>query len=131
MKPLLRAAKVLSDPTRVRILVSLRGRELCVCELMDVLGTSQSTLSTHLQVIRKADLVSVRRQGKWLYYALKPETETLMEFVVDQFELGKNTDPALRRDAAKLEKRLSLRDGGLCCVGVESCSPKKKRGTRE
>lgn len=131
MKPLLRTAKVLSDPTRVRILVLLRGQELCVCELMDVLGISQSTLSTHLQVIRQADLVSVRRQGKWLYYALKPETENLLVFLLGHFENRKTTDPIFKRDAAELEKRLSLRDGGLCCVGVESCSPKNKKGSCE
>ena len=57
MDELVLTAKALADATRVRILAALRGGELCVCELGDALGVTQSTLSTHLQVIREAGLV--------------------------------------------------------------------------
>ena len=61
MNELLVTAKAFADPTRVRSLAALRGGELCVCELSDALGVTQSTLSTHLQVIRDAGLVQTRR----------------------------------------------------------------------
>ncbi len=64
MNQLVLLAKALTDPSRVRVLALLREQELCVCELCDVLGLTQSTLSTHLQVIRKAGLVSARKEGK-------------------------------------------------------------------
>ncbi|PYU99000.1 MAG: transcriptional regulator, partial [Acidobacteria bacterium] len=72
MDDLVKTAKSLADSTRVRIVAALLERELCVCELCDSLGVTQSTLSTHLQVIRDAGLVSARKEGKWMYYAIQP-----------------------------------------------------------
>ncbi len=60
----------LSDETRVGILEWLRGRERCVCELTDQLDLPQSLLSFHLKTLREAGLVTDRRQGRWVYYAL-------------------------------------------------------------
>ena len=69
----------LSDPTRVEILERLRGGERCVCELTDVLDAAQSRLSFHLKTLREAGLVSDRKEGRWVYYTLMPETiEALM-----------------------------------------------------
>ena len=63
----------LSDPTRVEILERLRNGERCVCELTDVLDAAQSRLSFHLKTLREAGLVSDRKEGRWVYYALVPE----------------------------------------------------------
>lgn len=109
--------------------MALRQGELCVCELCDALAITQSTLSTHLQVIRKAGLVSARKQGKWMYYALAPKAESLLNSFFRPFSPSLDKDATLRRDAAKLSKRLTLRDKGLCCVGFESaktCCPTAK-----
>ena len=68
----------LSDPTRVEILERLRSGERCVCELTDVLDAAQSRLSFHLKTLREAGLVADRKEGRWVYYTLVPETlETL------------------------------------------------------
>ena len=64
----------LSDPTRVDILERLRGGERCVCELTDVLDATQSRLSFHLKTLREAGLVVDRKEGRWVYYTLVPET---------------------------------------------------------
>ncbi|HXY20731.1 MAG TPA: metalloregulator ArsR/SmtB family transcription factor [Gemmatimonadales bacterium] len=69
--------RALADPNRLRILDRLRGGEHCVCDLTDVLDTGQSLLSFHLKVLRDAGLVTARREGRWMHYAL--ETETLAE----------------------------------------------------
>jgi ArsR family transcriptional regulator len=60
----------LSDERRLRILTALRGGELCVCDLQDVLGMAQSLLSFHLKALRDAGLVSVRRDGRWAHYSI-------------------------------------------------------------
>jgi len=65
--------KALSDPHRLRILDRLRGGEHCVCELMDVLDAGQSLLSFHLKTLKDAGLVTDRREGRWMHYALSPE----------------------------------------------------------
>jgi ArsR family transcriptional regulator len=120
MNELVLAAKALADATRVRVLAALRGGELCVCELSDALEVAQSTLSTHLQVIREADLVQTRKEGKWVYYALKPEAKRLLKGVFDFFADGLESDKLLRRDAGRLQKRLAEREDGACCRGFGS-----------
>lgn len=117
MKELTLAAKAFADPTRVRVLMALRGRELCVCELCDVLMVTQSTLSTHLQVIREAGLVSARKQGKWMYYAIAPSAGRLVDALFGGFSSSLKADTTLQRDAKKLSRRLSMRNDGACCVG--------------
>ncbi len=60
----------LSDPLRIKVLELLRSQELCVCELCERLGTSQSKLSFHLKTLKEAHLVRSRQQGRWIYYSL-------------------------------------------------------------
>jgi len=129
MTELMLTAKALADPTRVRIVAALRGRELCVCELCDALAVSQSTLSTHLQVIRDAGLVRTRKRGRWIYYSPAPDREPLVQAIFTCFANHLQADKSLRRDAKKVRQRLAERDGGECCRGFGSTnhSPRKKR----
>jgi len=62
--------KVLGDPTRVRILLALSVRELCVCDLADLFDVSQSAVSHQLRILRAHRLVRPRREGKLVYYSL-------------------------------------------------------------
>lgn len=66
----------LSEPTRVQIVDRLRGGELCVCDLMDILDAAQSRLSFHLRVLKEAGLLTDRREGRWVYYALNRDVLT-------------------------------------------------------
>ena len=117
MKQLLSTARALADPTRVRVLAVLRSGELCVCELCDALDVTQSTLSTHLQVIRDAGLVNTRKEGKWIYYALRPEAKPILKSFFGFFEDEMTADAGLRRDGVRVQKRLSEREAGACCRG--------------
>jgi ArsR family transcriptional regulator, arsenate/arsenite/antimonite-responsive transcriptional repressor len=79
-----RQFQALSDPTRLELLVRLRKGERCVCDLMDVLDAAQSRLSFHLKVLKEAGLVTDRRDGRWVYYTLVPETiAEIREYVDD------------------------------------------------
>ena len=60
----------LSDPIRINVLELLRQQELCVCDLCEALGVSQSKLSFHLKTLKEAGLVNSRNQGRWIYYNL-------------------------------------------------------------
>jgi ArsR family transcriptional regulator len=117
MKELVKTARALADPSRVRILMALRERELCVCELCDALSVTQSTLSTHLQVIRNAGLVSARKQGKWMYYTIARKAAPVVRAWFQSFGDSLKSDATLRQDAKRLASRLALRDNGSCCVG--------------
>jgi len=110
-------AKAFADPTRIRILVALRHGELCVCELADAMEMAQPNLSTHLQVIRQAALVTTRKDGKWVYYGLEPAQAQLVEVLLAQYREALQADKRLRRDAARLAQRIRLREQGRCVRG--------------
>ena len=62
--------KVFGDPTRIRILHALSVRELCVCDIAEALGMTQSAISHQLRVLKQIHLVKYRREGKTIYYSL-------------------------------------------------------------
>ena len=70
MRDLVRAAKALSDETRLRILNLLNKRECCVCEVMQVLDISQTRASRNLNILYDAGFLAVRREGLWAYYSI-------------------------------------------------------------
>lgn len=119
MHDLILFSKALADPTRVRILGLLRETESCVCELCDALEVSQSTLSTHLQVIRQAGIVDTRKEGTWIYYRVKEDARQILGqlFAYDQDAIG--ADKRMKRDQARIQKRLALREAGRCHLGFD------------
>ncbi len=74
MASILKSLRLLSDDTRIRILLLLRQEELSVAELQEILGMGQSRISSHLAQLRVAELVADRRAGKNIYYTLNAET---------------------------------------------------------
>lgn len=72
----------LSDETRLGIVARLTGGERCVCELTDALDAAQSRLSFHLRTLKDAGIVTARREGRWMYYALDREALGEIEDVV-------------------------------------------------
>lgn len=82
MKEIIKAFKALSDPTRLRIFLLLMERDLCVCELTFVLKMSQSRVSHQLRLLRDADLVEDKRDGRWIIYTIPQGVkENLAPFV--------------------------------------------------
>ena len=70
MYSFLNIAKALSDENRVRALMMLSRGELCVCQLIEMLGLAPSTVSKHMSILRQARLVQARKEGRWMYYRL-------------------------------------------------------------
>ena len=63
--------KALADPTRLKIVYLLsQTKELCVCEILDALDKSQSTVSHHLSILKKANILDWEKKGLWVYYSL-------------------------------------------------------------
>jgi Predicted transcriptional regulators len=122
-------AKALADPTRLRVIAALRQRELCVCELCDALEATQSTLSTHLTLLRDAAITRTRKQGKWIYYRLSHEAAPLIETFLRHFADAKH-DKRTRRDTDRLRQRLKLRENGCCTVGFNQHRVRQRRKLR-
>ncbi|MDD5302568.1 MAG: metalloregulator ArsR/SmtB family transcription factor [Elusimicrobia bacterium] len=102
--------KAFADTTRLRILGLLSGREVCVCDLMAVLGESQSKVSQHLASLRSAGLVVFRQEGKWRHYALaKPAGRVHAGLVACLGDcLAEISD--LKRDQVKLRKIMRAKE---------------------
>ncbi|MDY6940311.1 MAG: metalloregulator ArsR/SmtB family transcription factor [Cyanobacteriota bacterium] len=76
--------RALSEPLRLQVLELLRQEELCVCDLCDRLETAQSKLSFHLKVLKEAELVRPRQEGRWVYYSLNlPQLVALEQYLAE------------------------------------------------
>lgn len=96
-----RLLKVLGDETRLRMLHLLREGELCVCDLMELLGLSQPNASRHLNRLREAGLVSCERRAQWMHYRLHLEAFARSPFLAALLEeLPK--ERLLREDGERL-----------------------------
>ena len=73
MREFLAITKALSDENRVRAVMALEGGELCVCQIIELLGLAPSTVSKHMGILREAGLIESRKEGRWIYYGLADE----------------------------------------------------------
>ena len=89
--------RALGDETRLRLLERLHEGEQCVCDLTDVLETSQSLLSFHLRTLKDAGLVTDRREGRWVYYTINPETLEGARRLLDDLKPARRSLRVLRR----------------------------------
>ena len=79
--------KVLSDPTRVRILQALHCQRLCVCDIAETLGMTQSAISHQLRILKQNHLIKYRREGKNMIYALADDhVKTIINCAIEHIE---------------------------------------------
>jgi ArsR family transcriptional regulator len=78
--------KALSDETRLKIMILLSEKELCVCKIEAALDSSQAKVSRHLTVLRNAGLVASRRDGQWIYYSIVKPKSCLEEKIFSCFK---------------------------------------------
>lgn len=125
MIEMLKVFKALSDRTRLRIIRLLMRRELCVCEMMDVLGLAQSRLSHQLRILRDAGLVEDRRDGQWIIYRISPGTwatiaELLAVFAKDQARRPDEEAADRKKLKACLEKGFRKKKAPAAEIGRET-----------
>ena len=114
MRELVRAAKALSDETRLRILNLLLDRECCVCEVMRVLDISQTRASRNLNILYSAGFLKLRRWGLWAYYSIDYSAlgERLAP-LLSAVEIGLRGNRVAARDRQRLKKEVAA--GPACC----------------
>lgn len=101
MKPFLAITKALSDESRVSALMALCGGELCVCQLIEILGLAPSTVSKHMAILRQAGLVDARKEGRWMYYRLPEQPETCIAEAIAWARSCLARDGATRENARR------------------------------
>jgi len=119
MNEIFRMLDALADPVRLRLLRLLRGRELCVCELVDALRMRQYAISRHLRSLRALGLVAARRDGRWMHYRLGSEANdggVAAELLAVLYRHLEN-ESVLRRDDISLKRRLAMGRTGRCLTG--------------
>jgi ArsR family transcriptional regulator len=94
----------LADATRLRLLNLMAGREVCVCHFVEILAQSQPKISRHLAYLRKAGIVTARREGKWMHYSISTPIDSVFADVLTA--LGNNKQ--MCADRARLER--------VCCI---------------
>lgn len=114
MKQTARIFKTLADETRLRILALLSCGELCVCDLVAVLGLPQSTVSRHLATLRHAGLVDDRRQGVWMYYRLNAELDRTSARLMPLLQELLAGQEEVRGDLEALQVYLCDKDDAAC-----------------
>lgn len=103
---------LLSDETRLRCLILLRKeKELCVCELNQILGSIQPKISRHLALMRQSGLVLDERRGQWVYYSLNASLpEWANRIIESSFENLVKVEPY----CSDIKKIHSLKKENIC-----------------
>ena len=115
MRDVLDITKAMADRNRLRALLALSGRELCVCQLIEMLALAPSSVSKHMYILRQAGLVEAKKNGRWVHYRLagrgapQPVKEAIKWALRNLAE-----DAEVRQDAAKLESILKMDPEKLC-----------------
>jgi len=105
--------KALSQSIRLRIVIMLLDRELCVCDLIQLLQLPQSTVSRHMSRLRAAGLVIDRREGKWVHYRLAAGTDRRLDGLFKYLRSLRDLPP-YGDDLANLDKYLDEKSGLEC-----------------
>ena len=94
----------LADPTRLRLLNMMDGREVCVCYFVEILKQGQPKISRHLAYLRRAGIVEARRDGKWMHYRIErpddPKAASILDATLQSFKADKD----MQADLTRLDK---------------------------
>lgn len=113
LKDLERVMKALADKNRLRIVKMLQQREMCVCEIREVLGLSQPSVSKHLKILKDAGIIEDSKKGLWTNYFLSSQNDyafSLSRLIKDWLK----KDIIIQRD---LNKAKAVDRARLCASG--------------
>ena len=116
----------LADRTRLRLLNLMNGKEVCVCYFVEVLGQSQPKISRHLAYLRRAGIVTARREGKWMHYKIVTPKHPGASRILSEALSVLGEDKVMQSDLSRLSKaccspqKLSALDGAPLPVLVDA-----------
>lgn len=115
METVLAVTRALSDENRIRALLSLNGRELCVCQIIELLALAPSTVSKHMSVLKQAGLVQGQKRGRWMYYRQAASQAPLqVGQVLDWLRSSLHGSPRIKEDQKRLHSILKAEREDLC-----------------
>ena len=115
MRAFMNLTKALADASRVRMLLALRGGELCVCQITELFGFAPSTISKHLSILHQAGLVESRKAERWVYYRLPDKkAPAMIRHALAWVGKSISDTPQILADNQQLKKILKLDPTELC-----------------
>ena len=115
MRELLAIMKALADENRLRIVAALQGRELCLCQIVELLGLANSTVSRHMSILHQARLVESRKDGRWSCFRLAGEAGSAEAAMAAALVIKSlDQDETARGDAEHLKQILKIDREVLC-----------------
>ena len=114
---LVQVHKAIGHPVRLRLLAMLRSGPLCVCQMTVVVKLAASTVSEHLSDLRKAGLVTERKEGRWVEYRLSDSA--LRQGILDPVWPALEDDRETQADAVLLKELRRVRVDELCSVELD------------
>jgi len=115
MRRFMSVMKALADENRVRAVMALDTRELCVCQVVELLQLAPSTVSKHMSILKQARLVDSRKNGRWIYYRLADDDVPVeASEAIAWVRKALSGDPQMRKDNARLKQILKMEPEMLC-----------------
>lgn len=118
MKQTLNILKVLSEETRLRIFMALVDQELCVCQIVSMLGLAASTTSKHLALMYQAGIIELRKDGRWAYYSIAADWKAkniLHEWLLENL----SKSDKIKADRIHLARSLAVAVQEICSPSDE------------
>jgi DNA-binding transcriptional ArsR family regulator len=115
MHEFMNITRALSDPSRVRVLLALKRRELCVCQISELLQLAPSTISKHLSILQQAGLIRSRKNERWVFCRLADsDASVAVREAIDwvQKSLARSADAAA--DRRRLAQILKMNPSAIC-----------------
>lgn len=113
--PLAAIFAALADTTRLRLLNLMAGREVCVCYFVEILRQGQPKISRHLAYLRRAGIVTARREGKWMHYRISPPSDPAAASILNATLASLRNDKQMQTDLNKLDR--------ACCAPQKLVMP--------
>jgi len=115
MRDFLNLTKALADENRVRLLLALRGGELCACQLTELLQLAPSTVSKHLFLLKNAGLLEARKHGRWIFFTLARESAPVaVREAIDWVKKSLGRSAVALADTKRLKRILAEDPSELC-----------------
>ncbi|MDD5772356.1 MAG: metalloregulator ArsR/SmtB family transcription factor [bacterium] len=112
MREFIFLTKALSDKNRIRVILALNKKELCVCQITRLLNLAPSTVSKHLSILNHARIIESRKEGRWVHYCLaKDKTSSkAIGWVINSL----SKDSKIIEDRKRLKEILKIDSEELC-----------------
>ncbi|MBT3198672.1 MAG: winged helix-turn-helix transcriptional regulator [Phycisphaerales bacterium] len=116
MQKFLSITKALSDENRVRVLMFLKSGELCVCQIIEMLGLAPSTVSKHMSILHQAGLVTTHKDGRWVFYGLPgDDAPGPVRAAIELVQSSLQNEPTVCCDSDRLATVRNTNRDELCC----------------